>query len=56
MAVNNWMNSNFLKLNEEVFVRSKTSEILFKNLIKLTHWVLQELTSLGVLLDSDQGS
>ena len=52
------MSNNFLKLNEDkteiLLVGPQTKrEMLFNNLGKLTPWIKSEVTSLGVILDSD---
>ncbi len=58
LAINKWMSNNFLKLNEDkteiLLLGLKTKrEMLFNNLGKLTPWIKSEVTSLGVILDSD---
>lgn len=58
LAINKWMNDNFLKLNEdktEVLLCGPKSkrEMLTKNLGGLTPCLKPEVTSLGVILDSD---
>ena len=58
LAINKWMSNNFLKLNEDkteiLLVGPKTKrEMLFNNLGKLTPLIKSEVTSLGVILDSD---
>ena len=58
LAINKWMNDNFLKLNEdktEVLLCGPKSkrEMLIKNLGGLTPCLKPEVTSLGVILDSD---
>uniref|UniRef100_A0A672ZCU3 Reverse transcriptase domain-containing protein n=1 Tax=Sphaeramia orbicularis TaxID=375764 RepID=A0A672ZCU3_9TELE len=57
-AMNQWMCRNFLKLNEEkteillVGPKAKT-EMLTNRMGKLTSWIKPEVTSLGVIIDSD---
>ena len=57
-AVNKWMSDNFLKLNEEkteillIGPKAKRDEI-FQRLDNLTLFVKSEVTSRGVILDSD---
>ena len=58
IAVNEWMNLNFLKLNEDkteiLLVGSKTNREMIKNhLGNLTQWTKNTVTSLGVVLDPD---
>ena len=58
LAINNWMNKNFLKLNDDkteiLLVGPKSKrEMLTKNLGNLASWIKPEVTSLGVILDSD---
>ena len=58
LAINKWMSNNFLKLNENkteiLLIGPKVKrEMLLKNLGKLENWVKPEVTSLGVILDSD---
>lgn len=57
-SVNKWMNSNFLKLNENkteiLVVGSRINrEKILRNLGELGSRVKPEVTSLGVILDSD---
>src|SRR4029434_2136474 len=58
LAINKWMNDNFLKLNEvetEVLLIGPKSkrEMLTKNLGGLSRWIKPEVISLCVILDSD---
>jgi hypothetical protein len=58
LAINKWMNNNFLKLNEDktevLLIGPKLKrEMLIKNLGGLTRWIKPEVISLGVILDSD---
>ena len=57
VATNKWMSNNFLKLNEDkteiLLVGPKTKREMFDNLGKLTPWIKSEVTSLGVIIDSD---
>ena len=58
LAINKWMNNNFLKLNEDktevLLIGPKLKrEMLIKNLGGLTRWIKPEVINLGVILDSD---
>ena len=58
LAINKWMSNIFFKLNEDkteiLLVGPKTKrEMLFNNLGKLTPLIKSQVTSLGVILDSD---
>lgn len=58
LAINKWMNNNFLKLNEDkteiLIIGPKTKrETVIKNLGGLASWVKPEVTSLGVIIDSE---
>lgn len=58
LAINKWMSNNFLRLNEDkteiLLIGPKTKrEMLIKNLGGLTPWIKSEVTSLGVILDSE---
>ena len=57
-AINDWMSNNFLKLNEdktEILLVGPTAkrQLLHNNMGKLTPWIKPEVTSLGVIIDSD---
>lgn len=58
LAINKWMSNNFLRLNEDkteiLLIGPKTKrEMLIKNLGGLAPWIKSEVTSLGVILDSE---
>lgn len=58
LAINKWMTNNFLKLNEDkteiLLVGPITKrEMLQSNMGQLTPWIKPEVTSLGVIIDSD---
>lgn len=57
VAINQWMSNNFLKLNEDktdILVSPIAKrKLLLNNMGKLTPWIKPEVTSLGVIIDSD---
>lgn len=53
--INKWTNNNFFKLNKtEKWLALKQMRNLFNNRWKFTPWIKFEVTSLGVIFDSDQ--